>query len=170
MLQVSSFVFSMFINPLLCCAPHPFKEGTSHLTSLLFPRQTVGKPIKTLRTVRVGSQTFRSRREILQQTKESSAEPAQKKGSLDFDSFSRSLLSFHLIWNFIRVSSWSPETMMYSAFNTDCDSSSRCSTASPSCDKLVYFNSPEGSYSSMGSPQSQVYWSINVAYCLYNFI
>ncbi|XP_014061632.1 proto-oncogene c-Fos [Salmo salar] len=45
--------------------------------------------------------------------------------------------------------------MMYSAFNTDCDSSSRCSTASPSCDKLVYFNSPEGSYSSMGSPQSQ---------------
>ncbi|XP_038818449.1 v-fos FBJ murine osteosarcoma viral oncogene homolog Ab [Salvelinus namaycush] len=45
--------------------------------------------------------------------------------------------------------------MMYSAFNTDCDSSSRCSTASPSGDKLVTFNSPEGSYSSMGSPQSQ---------------
>ncbi|XP_041725992.1 proto-oncogene c-Fos [Coregonus clupeaformis] len=45
--------------------------------------------------------------------------------------------------------------MMYSAFNTDCDSSSRCSTASPAGDNLAYYNSPEGSYSSMGSPQSQ---------------
>ncbi|XP_029503591.1 v-fos FBJ murine osteosarcoma viral oncogene homolog Ab [Oncorhynchus nerka] len=51
--------------------------------------------------------------------------------------------------------------MMYSAFNTDCDSSSRCSTASPSGDKLVYFNSPEGSYSSMGSPQSQDFTDLN---------
>lgn len=45
--------------------------------------------------------------------------------------------------------------MMYSAFNTDCDSSSRCSTASPACDNLVYYNSPAGSYSTVGSPQSQ---------------
>ncbi|KAL0967074.1 hypothetical protein UPYG_G00247480 [Umbra pygmaea] len=45
--------------------------------------------------------------------------------------------------------------MMFSAFNTDCDSSSRCSTASPTCDNLVYYNSPAGSYSSVGSPQSQ---------------
>lgn len=40
--------------------------------------------------------------------------------------------------------------MMFTAFNTECDSSSRCSTASPS-----YYPSPAGSYSSMGSPQSQ---------------
>ncbi|XP_038824250.1 proto-oncogene c-Fos-like [Salvelinus namaycush] len=44
---------------------------------------------------------------------------------------------------------------MYSAFNTDCDSSSRCSTASPACDNLAYYNSPAGSYSTIGSPQSQ---------------
>ncbi|CAB1342551.1 unnamed protein product, partial [Coregonus sp. 'balchen'] len=44
--------------------------------------------------------------------------------------------------------------MMYSAFNTDCDSSSRCSTASPACDNLAYYNSPAGSYSTIGSPQS----------------
>ncbi|XP_042359697.1 proto-oncogene c-Fos-like [Plectropomus leopardus] len=41
--------------------------------------------------------------------------------------------------------------MMFTSFNTECDSS-RCSTASPSGD---YFPSPAGSYSSMGSPQSQ---------------
>ncbi|KAJ8008665.1 hypothetical protein DPEC_G00080780 [Dallia pectoralis] len=45
--------------------------------------------------------------------------------------------------------------MMYSAFNTDCDSSSRCSTASPAGDNLAYYNSPVGSYSSVDSPQSQ---------------
>lgn len=48
------------------------------------------------------------------------------------------------------------KTMMFTAFNTECDSSSRCSTASPSTDNLGYFPSPAGSYSSMGSPQSQV--------------
>ncbi|XP_072298193.1 protein c-Fos-like [Eucyclogobius newberryi] len=45
--------------------------------------------------------------------------------------------------------------MMFTAFNTECDSSSRCSTASPATDNLGYFPSPAGSYSSMGSPQSQ---------------
>ncbi|XP_078131177.1 v-fos FBJ murine osteosarcoma viral oncogene homolog Ab [Sander vitreus] len=45
--------------------------------------------------------------------------------------------------------------MMFNAFNTECDSSSRCSTASPSGDNLGYYPSPAGSYSSMGSPQSQ---------------
>ncbi|XP_030577167.1 v-fos FBJ murine osteosarcoma viral oncogene homolog Ab [Archocentrus centrarchus] len=44
--------------------------------------------------------------------------------------------------------------MMFN-FNTECDSSSRCSTASPSVDTLGYYPSPAGSYSSMGSPQSQ---------------
>ncbi|XP_041832297.1 proto-oncogene c-Fos-like [Melanotaenia boesemani] len=44
--------------------------------------------------------------------------------------------------------------MMFTGFNTECDSSSRCSTASPSGD-LGYYASPAGSYSSMGSPQSQ---------------
>lgn len=44
--------------------------------------------------------------------------------------------------------------MMFTAFNTECDSSSRCSTASPA-DNLGYYPSPAGSYSSMGSPQSQ---------------
>ncbi|XP_068432919.1 v-fos FBJ murine osteosarcoma viral oncogene homolog Ab [Clinocottus analis] len=45
--------------------------------------------------------------------------------------------------------------MMFTSFNTECDSSSRCSTASPSADTLGYYPSPAGSYSSMGSPQSQ---------------
>ncbi|TNN82656.1 Proto-oncogene c-Fos [Liparis tanakae] len=45
--------------------------------------------------------------------------------------------------------------MMFTSFNTECDSSSRCSTASPSGDTLGYYPSPAGSYSSMGSPQSQ---------------
>ncbi|KAM9339336.1 v-fos FBJ murine osteosarcoma viral oncogene homolog Ab [Symphorus nematophorus] len=45
--------------------------------------------------------------------------------------------------------------MMFTAFNTECDSSSRCSTASPSADNIGYYPSPAGSYSSMGSPQSQ---------------
>ncbi|KAM3602815.1 uncharacterized protein V6R79_011326 [Siganus canaliculatus] len=45
--------------------------------------------------------------------------------------------------------------MMFTGFNTECDSSSRCSTASPSGDNLGYYPSPAGSYSSMGSPQSQ---------------
>ncbi|XP_044232845.1 proto-oncogene c-Fos-like [Thunnus albacares] len=44
---------------------------------------------------------------------------------------------------------------MFTAFNTECDSSSRCTTASPSGDNLGYYPSPAGSYSSMGSPQSQ---------------
>lgn len=46
--------------------------------------------------------------------------------------------------------------MMFTGFNPECDSSSRCSTASPSVDKLGYHLSPAGSYSSLGSPQSQV--------------
>ncbi|KAI4802106.1 hypothetical protein KUCAC02_019964 [Chaenocephalus aceratus] len=45
--------------------------------------------------------------------------------------------------------------MMFTTFNTECDSSSRCSTASPSGDTAGYYPSPAGSYSSMGSPQSQ---------------
>ena len=47
-------------------------------------------------------------------------------------------------------------TMMFTGFNAECDSSSRCSTASPSADTVGYYPSPAGSYSSMGSPQSQV--------------
>ncbi|KAM9356419.1 v-fos FBJ murine osteosarcoma viral oncogene homolog Ab [Pholidichthys leucotaenia] len=45
--------------------------------------------------------------------------------------------------------------MMFTVFKPECDSSSRCSTASPSGDNLGYYNSPAGSYSSIGSPQSQ---------------
>ncbi|XP_039982105.1 v-fos FBJ murine osteosarcoma viral oncogene homolog Ab [Xiphias gladius] len=45
--------------------------------------------------------------------------------------------------------------MMFTGFNAECDSSSRCSTASPSGDNLGYYPSPAGSYSSMGSPKSQ---------------
>ncbi|XP_026198005.1 proto-oncogene c-Fos-like [Anabas testudineus] len=45
--------------------------------------------------------------------------------------------------------------MMFTGFNAECDSSSRCSTASPSGDNLGYYPSPAGSYCSMGSPQSQ---------------
>ncbi|KAM6991948.1 v-fos FBJ murine osteosarcoma viral oncogene homolog Ab [Tautogolabrus adspersus] len=53
--------------------------------------------------------------------------------------------------------------MMFTAFNKECDSSSRCSTASPSGDNLAYFNSPSGSYSSMGSPQSQDYTDLTAS-------
>ncbi|XP_066551125.1 v-fos FBJ murine osteosarcoma viral oncogene homolog Ab [Amia ocellicauda] len=42
--------------------------------------------------------------------------------------------------------------MMYTGFGTECDSSSRCSTASPAGDNLTYYHSPADSYSSMGSP------------------
>ncbi|XP_036941430.1 proto-oncogene c-Fos-like [Acanthopagrus latus] len=45
--------------------------------------------------------------------------------------------------------------MMFTGFNTECDSSSRCSTASPSGEQLGYYPSPAGSYSSIESPQSQ---------------
>ncbi|XP_022624699.1 proto-oncogene c-Fos-like [Seriola dumerili] len=45
--------------------------------------------------------------------------------------------------------------MMFTGFNAECDSSSRCSTASPSADNVGYYPSPAGSYSSLGSPQSQ---------------
>ncbi|KAM8832462.1 protein c-Fos-like [Spinachia spinachia] len=44
---------------------------------------------------------------------------------------------------------------MFTSFNTECGDSSRCSSASPSGDNLGYYPSPAGSYSSMGSPQSQ---------------
>uniref|UniRef100_A0A8C6WEU8 Protein c-Fos n=1 Tax=Neogobius melanostomus TaxID=47308 RepID=A0A8C6WEU8_9GOBI len=52
--------------------------------------------------------------------------------------------------------------MMFNAFNAECDSSSRCSTASPA-DNLGYYPSPAGSYSSMGSPQSQEFTELTSA-------
>ncbi|XP_061097908.1 protein c-Fos-like [Conger conger] len=42
--------------------------------------------------------------------------------------------------------------MMYTGFGSECDSTSRCSTASPAGEMLSYYSSPTGSYSSMGSP------------------
>ncbi|XP_077366956.1 protein c-Fos-like [Festucalex cinctus] len=49
--------------------------------------------------------------------------------------------------------------MMFNVFNPECDSSSRCSSASPAADSNsnvgYYQASPAGSYSSIGSPQSQ---------------
>ncbi|KAJ8341567.1 hypothetical protein SKAU_G00338580 [Synaphobranchus kaupii] len=45
--------------------------------------------------------------------------------------------------------------MMYSGLGTECDSSSRCSTASPAGDNLTYYPSPAASYSSVGSPVNQ---------------
>ncbi|XP_068198889.1 v-fos FBJ murine osteosarcoma viral oncogene homolog Ab [Antennarius striatus] len=53
--------------------------------------------------------------------------------------------------------------MMFTAFNTECDSSSRCSTASPSVDNLTYYASPAESYSSVGSPQSQDFTDLTVS-------
>ncbi|CAL8313048.1 unnamed protein product [Lota lota] len=53
--------------------------------------------------------------------------------------------------------------MMYNAFNADCDSSSRCSTASPAGDSFGYYPSPGGSYTSMGSPQSQDFTDLTVS-------
>uniref|UniRef100_A0AAQ5X3V6 Protein c-Fos n=1 Tax=Amphiprion ocellaris TaxID=80972 RepID=A0AAQ5X3V6_AMPOC len=51
--------------------------------------------------------------------------------------------------------------MMFTTFNTECDSSSRCSTASPSAEG--YYPSPAGSYSSLGSPQSQDFTDLTAA-------
>ncbi|XP_064184299.1 protein c-Fos-like [Anguilla rostrata] len=45
--------------------------------------------------------------------------------------------------------------MMYSGLGTECDSSSRCSTASPAGDNRTYYPSPADSYSSVGSPVNQ---------------
>ncbi|KAK1805602.1 hypothetical protein P4O66_019882 [Electrophorus voltai] len=45
--------------------------------------------------------------------------------------------------------------MMFTSLVADCDSSSRCSTASPNGDSLTYYSSPAGVYSSVGSPLSQ---------------
>ncbi|XP_077408391.1 v-fos FBJ murine osteosarcoma viral oncogene homolog Ab [Vanacampus margaritifer] len=49
--------------------------------------------------------------------------------------------------------------MMFNVFNSECGDSSRCSSASPAADSNsnagYYQASPAGSYSSMGSPQSQ---------------
>ncbi|CAL8394318.1 unnamed protein product [Arctogadus glacialis] len=53
--------------------------------------------------------------------------------------------------------------MMYNAFNADCDSSSRCSTASPAGDSFGYYPSPAGSDSSIGSPQSQDFTDLTVS-------
>lgn len=53
--------------------------------------------------------------------------------------------------------------MMFTAYNTECDSSSRCSTASPSVDNLGYYPSPAGSYSSLGSPQSQEFTDLTAS-------
>lgn len=51
---------------------------------------------------------------------------------------------------------YSPEPMMFAAFTAEGDSSSRCSTASPSAEPLGCYSSPVGSVSSLGSPQCQV--------------
>ncbi|KAM9798030.1 protein c-Fos-like [Neosynchiropus ocellatus] len=53
--------------------------------------------------------------------------------------------------------------MMFTGFNAECDSSSRCSTASPSADNLGYYPSPAESYSSIGSPQSQDFTDLTAA-------
>ncbi|XP_057679485.1 protein c-Fos-like [Corythoichthys intestinalis] len=57
--------------------------------------------------------------------------------------------------------------MMFNVFNPECDSSSRCSTASPAADSssnLGYYQaSPAGSYSSLGSPQSQDFTDLTVS-------
>ncbi|XP_077591109.1 v-fos FBJ murine osteosarcoma viral oncogene homolog Ab [Stigmatopora nigra] len=57
--------------------------------------------------------------------------------------------------------------MMLNVFNPECDSSSRCSTASPAADSssnLGYYQaSPAGSYSSLGSPQSQDFTDLSVS-------
>ncbi|KAJ8356358.1 hypothetical protein SKAU_G00191520 [Synaphobranchus kaupii] len=55
--------------------------------------------------------------------------------------------------------------MMYTGFGSECDSTSRCSTASPAGEMLTYYPSPDGSYSSMGSPvtQSQEFTDLTVS-------
>ncbi|KAJ3606934.1 hypothetical protein NHX12_026450 [Muraenolepis orangiensis] len=53
--------------------------------------------------------------------------------------------------------------MMYNAFNADCESSSRCSTASPAGESCGYYPSPAESYSSMESPRSQDFTDLTVS-------
>ncbi|KAJ8269947.1 hypothetical protein GJAV_G00108570 [Gymnothorax javanicus] len=55
--------------------------------------------------------------------------------------------------------------MMYTDFGSECDTASRCSTASPAGDMLTYYPSPAGSYSSVGSPitQSQEFTDLAVS-------
>ncbi|KAG7260601.1 hypothetical protein CRUP_013213 [Coryphaenoides rupestris] len=52
--------------------------------------------------------------------------------------------------------------MMYNVFSADCDSSSRCSTASPAADSYGCYPSPGSYTTSMGSPQSQDFTDLTV--------
>ncbi|XP_051909008.1 v-fos FBJ murine osteosarcoma viral oncogene homolog Ab [Hippocampus zosterae] len=58
--------------------------------------------------------------------------------------------------------------MMFNVFKPECDSPSRCSTASPAADSNsnvgYYQASPAGSYSSVGSPQSQDFTELSTSF------
>lgn len=76
--------------------------------------------------------------------------------------------SIHLLNSPSTVQYFPRIIMMFTTFNTDCDSSSRCSTASPSnADNIGYYPSP-GSQSSIGSPQSQVRFHSFIQRCIYS--
>uniref|UniRef100_H3BFJ5 Protein c-Fos n=1 Tax=Latimeria chalumnae TaxID=7897 RepID=H3BFJ5_LATCH len=60
--------------------------------------------------------------------------------------------------------------MMYPSFTAEYDASSRCSTASPPGDTLAYYHSPDGSFSSMGSPINTQDFGTDLAVSSANFV
>lgn len=98
------------------------------------------------------AETFRPEREKLEQRYGFTYIPARR---IPYFSRLKSLTAtFVWIYQLAVLVFFARTTMMFTSFNAECDSSSRCS-ASPSGDNH-YYPSPAGSYSSMGSPQSQV--------------
>lgn len=115
--------------------------------------------IKELRAAQVGIETFRANNREKEQRERRFgvfSPPTQAYFKDSFVARLPTLSSVEFVRIFLLVCGFCGATMMFTGFNTECDSSSRCSTASPSAEKLGYHLSPAGSYSSLGSPQSQV--------------
>lgn len=114
--------------------------------------------IKELRAAQVGIESFRANNREKEQRERRYgvfSPPTQAYFKDSFVARLPTLSSVEFVRIFLLVCGFSGAKMMFTGFNTECDSSSRCSTASPSAEK-GYHLSPAGSYSSLGSPQSQV--------------
>lgn len=129
------------------------------LRTALLPTSPGCFSIKELPGTQVGIETFRANNREKEQRERRFGvftPPAQAYFKDSFVARLPTLSSVEFVRIFLLVCGFSGATMMFTGFNTECDSSSRCSTASPSVDKQGYHLSPAGSYSSLGSPQSQV--------------
>lgn len=126
-------------------------SGARH-TPLYVSRQYIKGPARRVGSLTLSSRTATKKTDREQRLKSFLANPLKDYPDLKFTFvLSRVCPDLLICLIFFRKKG----TMMFN-FNADCDSSSRCSTASPSVDTLGYYPSPAGSYSSMGSPQSQV--------------